>query len=135
MRSDMQVASGDRCDGRVGWGTRKDAALQSLGPKCLLLILCKMAQGAASLLRSSRFQSHQAFEYGASRDEVGGGILRTVYPRVSLCQQVSGAYPKVQSLPDHLVRVQIQTSLCDHPVLDAAHGPSSWLHSLLVIHD
>ena len=71
MRSDMQVASGDRWVGSVGWGTRRDAGLQSLGPKCLLLILSLMAQGAASLLRSSRFQSHQAFEYGASRDEVG----------------------------------------------------------------
>ena len=58
-----------------------------------------------------------------------------VDPRVSLCQQVTGTYAEVQRLPDHLVRVQIQTFLCDHPILDAAHGASPGLHGLLLIHD
>ena len=48
---------------------------------------------------------------------------------------MSGTYAKVQSLSYNLVWVQIQTGLCDHPVLDAAQGSSSRLHGLLVIHD
>ena len=46
-----------------------------------------------------------------------------------------GTYAEVQRLPDHLVRVQIQTSLCDHPILNAAQGVSSGLHGLLLVHD
>lgn len=94
-----------------------------------------MTHSAKSLLGSSGLLSHQAFQNGSRRDQVGGGILRAVDPRISLCQQMSGTYAEIQGLPDNLVRVQIQTGLCDHPVLDAAHGPSSSLHGLLVIHD